>query len=84
MKKLTNFDGIKNGFNGRIWGKQIYVLDETEIKSYNDIVKSKRQKRLQRRIFTKYFIIGFIVGLGVLIILNEMLGNPIYQYFLNK
>jgi len=84
-KKLgTNFDGIKNGFSGRLSGIPIYVTDKIEIDTYKKIVKTKRQKRLQRKQFIKYFIIGFIIGLGILIIINEILGNPIYQYFLNK
>lgn len=84
-KKLgTNFDGIKNGFRGRLWGKPVYVTDEIEVDTYKEIVKTKRQKRLQRKQFIKYFIIGFFIGLGILIIVNEMLGNPVYQYFLNK
>lgn len=84
-KKLgTNFDGIKNGFSGRISGIPVYVTDEIEIDTYKEIVKTKRQKRLQRKQFIKYFIIGLLIGLGTLIIMNEALGNPIYNYFLNK
>ena len=34
----TNFDGIKNGFFGRVWGVPIYVLnnkiDPVEVESY--------------------------------------------------
>ena len=84
-KKLgTNFDGIKNGFSGRLSGIPIYVTDEIEIDTYKEIVKTKRQKRLQRKQFIKYFIIGLLIGLGTLIIMNEALGNPIYNYFLTK
>ena len=42
------------------------------------------ENKLSKKEYIKYFIIGFFIGLGILIIINEMLGNPVYQYFLNK
>ena len=42
------------------------------------------ENKLSKKEYIKYFIVGFFIGLGILIIINEMLGNPVYQYFLNK
>lgn len=73
MKK-TNFDGIKKTALNNL-------LDEINFKEKTYL---KEINKLEKRNLIKSFVIGFFIGLGILIIMNEMLGNPVYQYFLNK
>lgn len=73
MKKRTNFDGLKNTAIKN-------TVDEINWAGHRKLsAKIKKQKQI-----IKYFIIGLLIGLGTLIIMNEALGNPIYNYFLTK
>lgn len=71
----TNFDGIKKTASKNL---------ASEINWAGHRKLSAKIKKQNRKTFIKYFVIGLIISLGTLIIMNEMLGNPIYQYFLNK